>query len=94
MQRCKIPKRQLNNSRYDFRKNQRTAEGVAAKIEHAKAGLTATERKERQKRHGVVIPNLPNPLSKITFDKQLQAPFDILHQDALVSTVCSIFNRT
>lgn len=84
-QRCKIPKSELDNPHYDFRANKRTAEGVDASIEYAKQGGTEQERQKREKRHGVVIPEEPNPLKALVFDRLRQSPFDILHQDALAS---------
>ncbi|CAN0258856.1 unnamed protein product [Scytosiphon promiscuus] len=82
-QRCKVPRSQLGNPAYDFRRNGRTAEGVDKDIEYAEEGATRTERIVRGRKLGVVAPRLPNPLKKLTFDRQLQVPFDILHFDAL-----------
>lgn len=84
-QRCEVPREHLGNPRFDFRKKQRTAEGVDAGIEYVKEGASEAERVKRGKRCGVVVPEVPNPLKKLTFDRQLQFPFDILHQDALAS---------
>lgn len=83
-QRCKVPRAQLGNPAYDFRKNSRSAEGVDRDIEYVKKGATATERTTRGRDRGVVPPRVPNPLKKLTFDRQLQIPFDIFHLDALV----------
>ncbi|CAM9526903.1 unnamed protein product, partial [Hapterophycus canaliculatus] len=82
-QRCKVPRSQLGNPAYDVRKNGRTAEGVDRDIEYVKEGETGTERTVRGRKRGVVPPRVPNPLKKLTFDRQLQIPFDILHLDAL-----------
>ncbi|CAN0213940.1 unnamed protein product, partial [Ectocarpus sp. 4 AP-2014] len=84
-QRCKVPRRHLGNPRYDIRQNRRTAEGVDADIEYVKQGATKTERVERAKQRGVVVPKVSNPLKKLIFDRQLQVPFDILHADSLAS---------
>lgn len=86
-QRCKVPRRHLGNPRYDFRHNHRTAEGVDADIEYVKQGATRAERVERGKQRGVVAPKVSNPLKKLTFDRQLQVPFDVLHADSLVSSL-------
>lgn len=86
-QRCKVPRGELGNHKYDFRTHLRTAEGVDADIEKVKEGDTAAERSRRARRFGVVPPRLPNPLKKLTFDRQLQVPFDILHLDSLVRTL-------
>ncbi|CAM9163489.1 unnamed protein product [Ectocarpus sp. 12 AP-2014] len=84
--RCKISKHELANPNYDFRASKRTAEeGLDASIEYASKGGTEPERNLREKRQGVVIPKEPNPLKALTFDRLLQSPFDILHQDALAS---------
>ncbi|CAB1104208.1 unnamed protein product [Ectocarpus sp. CCAP 1310/34] len=80
-QRCKVPRRHLGNPRYDIRQNRRTAEGVDANIEYVKQGATKTEGVERAKQRGVVVPKVSK---KLTFDRQLQIPFDILHADSLV----------
>lgn len=85
--RYKISKPELGNPNFDFRAKRRTAEGVDASIEYASKGGTEAERNKREQRHGVLIPMEPNPLKALTFDRLLQSPFDILHQDALVSTV-------
>lgn len=88
-----MPRRQLGNPTYDFRKNLRTAEGVDGDIEYVKAGATKTERTDRARKRGVNPPRLPNPLKKLTFDRQLQVPFDILHLDALVCASLPIAAR-
>ncbi|CAN0557555.1 unnamed protein product [Ectocarpus sp. 12 AP-2014] len=82
-QRCKVPRRHLGNLRYDIQQNRRTAEGVDADIEYVKHGATKTERVDRAKQRGVVVPKVSNPLKKLPFDRQLQVPFDILHADSL-----------
>lgn len=87
-QRCEVPQAELNNPLFDYRRNQRTAEGIDAKIDYAREGRTAAERAERERQHGVVIPKKDNPLKKLTFDRVLQSPFDVMHQDALASTLC------
>lgn len=86
-QRCNVSREDLGNSRYDFDAHLRSAEGVDADIDWAEKAPTAAECTERQRERGVVIPDLPNPLKKITMDRVLQIPFDILHADGLASTM-------
>lgn len=84
-QRCFIPREELGNPDYDFRANERTAEGVDASIDYASRGETAAERARRETQRGVVIPEEANPLNTLTFNRLLQSPFEILHQDSLAS---------
>eukprot|EP00752_Nemacystus_decipiens_P016129 g14422.t1 len=73
----------LGNGSYDFRANERSAEDIDADIAWAREGATATERNRRATTRGVALPDVASPLEKLTFDRQRQLPFDILHQDAL-----------
>lgn len=88
-QRCQVPREDLGNPEYDFRANERSAEGIDADIEWAQEGATTSERGKRETARGVVVPDVVSPLKKLTFDRQLQLPFDILHQDALASAYFS-----
>ena len=90
-QRCEVFLDDLHDHCFDFRKHQRTADGVDAQIEYAREGRTAVERAERERQHGVVIPDTDNPLKGTTFDRILQAPMDILHQDSLARIFCFYF---
>ncbi|CAN0395837.1 unnamed protein product, partial [Scytosiphon promiscuus] len=82
---CEVTQEELSDSRFDFSSRLRTPEGIDDSLKYVQAGSTATEKANRSRDRGVVVPDTPNPLANITFDKVRQIGVDILHQDAIVS---------
>lgn len=79
-QACRVTKKDLGNPRYNIVTNARSADGLKRDLDRVAKAEKQSERTRLSKSLGVVLPQFPNPVDLVTFDKVEQCGMEVLHQ--------------